>query len=605
MYLSFLSGTTYTGGTLTINYPGTYFYSCTLVVKSESEQNIQLQLNLNDEKTSSFKSSMSVNPGDSTITNTGVIQVISQNVIRVYLKAKSSIKLLQNSHFLLTLLSSQGTQQAFTVQTTQEVWRYKLNHLKDVSFQIWSAQESKGCFSTTNLFVPANGFLVAESTGLFLISLNIWLVSEEDVECSNWTYLKTNKNKIAGVHLEISQPKETLTINILKFFKLSMNDRFWIELVSSCSNIRVHHGSSFSGSLIPLPVQGVSLVTSAHISRQNVNGWFAPDLTIFRKTYGKDYIDDQIEISAKHIVTKTSGYAILAVDLQLNKPAGKLGEVILAVTKNQDTVDHLKESSWVKKSKIKGAQFNLHLVSRIIVDAGDTIRIQVFLPGQGRWILLKNSSLAIQIIEDSKPSELQKLSTISLSKQWSVIDVCLPLDQLNVKYLSDKLMKVHKNGIYNVQFVFKLSESEQSIDLEIGLLYGETKEPILYGKENSVRSGKALKVSSTVRLSADIEFGFYIKGNIGLSVKGVCRVELTYLGDHYSIIGFQANLQKNFITQGNTGYFRINKYRKPNWNLYHNTYEGFDYDGGVFKAPFRGVYLVSINVVILKVIMTS
>ncbi|XP_066921276.1 uncharacterized protein [Clytia hemisphaerica] len=599
-------GSTYTGGTLTINQPGTYLYSCTLIVQSDSDQIIQLQLNLNDEKTSSFKSSLYVSAGDSTISNTGVIQVISQNVIRIYLKIKSSIKLLQNSHFMLHLLSSKGTQQAFTVQTTPDVWHYQMNHLKVVSFQVWSSQESKGCFSTTNLLVPANGFLVAESNGLFMISLNILIESEEDIECSNWVYLKTNENKIACVHLEVSQPKQTLTINILKFLKLSMNDRFWIEMASSCNNVRVHHGSSFSGSQIQQPVQGLSLATSEHISRQNINGWFAPDLTIFRKPYSYDYNDNHIEMSAKHITIKTSGYAILAVDLYVNKPSDNSGEVILAVTRNQDTIDtvtHLKESSWVKKSKIKGTQFNLHLISRMLVDSGDTVRIQIFFPGQGRWILLKNSSLAIQVLEATSSTMLQKSSTVVLiSKKWSILHHCLSLDQLNVKILYDSSMKVRKNGIYNVEFVFKLSESKESIDLEIGLLHDE---PLLYSKENSIRSGNTLKLSSTVRLNADMLFGFYIKGNKESPVKGVCRVKLTYLGDHHSIIGFQANLQKNFITQGNTGYFRINKYDKPNSDLYYNTYEGFDHDRGIFKAPFRGIYLVSINVVILKVIMNS
>ena len=627
--LFFSETLTKNGGDITITTPGIHVLSCQLFVEnsSQNKQNANLLVNINDERTGTFQSVATLYKNSIvSLTINGIVKVIDRTIVRVYIENESRLKILNGSRLIIDRVSATGYQlQAFSVQMKPKVWGFKLNRLNSVSFEVWSSQENRNSFIDTNLFVPANGVLVAESDGIFLISTNIMLLSGEDKICKNTLIVKTNGNQNNTIEVRNSKPNERFTISLIRFLRLSKSDRLWMEITSTCDKVRVYPESTFSCSQISGTVHRATLSSPDDVSLKNNVGWSFFNLSIFKPIDStQDHDENGFQLGLGNISCQTNGVVYVSIHLDLIKPSILSDDAVvkLAATKNhllkKDGPDDIFASAYARsRHTMQPDNTRLELVTRLQVKKADILGFNIFLPkSSGKWILLNESKIYVTIISNEEPQRSNQSSTdITLKEEWSPLANCIPIHSENVKVISESLYDVVENGVYIFSANFEIVDIEDNTDLELALIYkseNNQQKTLLYSMESGVTSSRSVKQASTLKLRSGNGFQFFIRsvGSQPQIIKGACSFDLKFLGDHSSMVGFQANLKKDFIIQGNTGYFTINNFQNldddPKFSsLSYNTYKGFNHAEGVFKAPFRGIYMVSLNLVAKHLIMTS
>jgi len=141
-------------------------------VNSSTNQQLKLLVNIDDESDSSFQSFNDISSGYATILVNGIFRITTRTIVNVHLKTHSQLAMLKGSNVRFRLLSGTALTEAFSLRMTPAVWRYKLNRLKNVSFQIWSGAETRGSFVNTDLVVASNGYFVAGSNSIYMMIAN-------------------------------------------------------------------------------------------------------------------------------------------------------------------------------------------------------------------------------------------------------------------------------------------------------------------------------------------------------------------------------------------------------------------------------------------------
>lgn len=518
--------------------------------------------------------------------------------------------ILKRGNVIIQRPSTSNHLQAFSVQMTPRVWGLKLNQLNSVYFDVWTSQENRNSFIDTNLFVAANGVFVAGSDGLFVINSNIMLLSLDSRICTNKLILKTNENQNVISEEKDLMPRDRSTINVYFYLRFSKNDRVWMEISSTCDNVRIYPQSTFSLSLISEAAVGFSSTSTGNFSLTNNVGRSSLDLSIFKAMNSKH---NELQIGSRNITCLTNGILYIQLHFNLFKLSieNKNNIVEILMTKN------LNLSVAISQQKMQSKTNRLQLILELAVRKGDIIILQLSQKSSKQRTLLKDSFISANIVPSRERLITNELrADIPLNSEWSPIENCIPIHVENIKKASDSSYHIIENGIYIFSANFKVLEIEDSMDIELALMYTSLKSKkqrmLLYSMESGVSSMKNIRLASTLRFRSEHGFQLYARsiGKGQKTIEGKCSFDLKLLGDHNSIVGFQANLKKDFIIQGNVGYFTINNFQTlkddSQWkSLNYNTYEGFNYSKGIFKAPFTGIYLVSMNLISKHLIMSS
>lgn len=581
-----------------------------------TKQTSKLLININDEPNGTFQSAATLHENNSTrLITHGIIKVIDHAIVKIYIETENQLKILKNGNVIINLISTRYHQQqlqAFSVQMTPKVWDLKLNQLNSIFFDVWTSQENRNSFIDTNLFVPANGVLVAESDGLFVLNANIMLLSRENMVCTNMLVVKTNDNQNIITEEKDLKPGDRSTINLYTHIRFSKNDRVWLEITSTCDNIRIYPQSTFSFSLISEDAVGFSFTTSGNISLTNNTGRSFLDLSIFKSINSKQD-DNLLQIGSYNMTCLTKGFLYISLDFNLDKlSTDRLDENNAA----RILINIFDLTEAISLQKVQAKSNRLYLIFERTMKKGDIVTFHLFLPSSGKQqTLLKGSFISANIVPSQEPligNEI--LAEIKLNEKWSPLKECVPIHAENLKKIAESVYGVMENGVYIFNANFEFVEIEDTIDIELALMYtpkNKQQKTLLYTMESGISSKKSLRLSSTLSLTSGHGFQLYVR-SIGKvqSVKGTCSFDLKLLGDHNSIVGFQANLEKDFVIQGTSGFFTINNFQTleddPQWKSFnYNTYRSFNYSKGEFKAPFSGIYLISLNLVAKHLIMIS
>jgi len=593
-------------------------------VNSSTNQQLKLLVNIDDESDSSFQSFNDISSGYATILVNGIFRITTRTIVNVHLKTHSQLAMLKGSNVRFRLLSGTGFTEAFSLRMTPAVWRYKLNRLKNVSFQIWSGAETRGSFVNTDLVVASNGYFVAGSNSIYMMIANIILVSEENRSCMNSIIFKVNDNKIAAIHNETTQTIETVTINVLRYLKLTKNDRLWLELASTCDKVRVHYQSTFSVCQFHESTKGFSSTNDREFSVTSIDDldWFPVNLENFNKSfYVGDFEEnnDAIAVSTIFIRTKMAGVILVSIATRILIANDLPQNLILAITRNKipENKENITKQADVfsaqKVSKERADEINLQLSAEFIVKTDDVLTVKVFRPQLGRWLFEKNSQyISVVYLQVADKLELPINGAFHLTKSWRILELCDFNSDYIVLYANGSI-GIRENGVYFISVDFQVDKKVEKSDIELALKLsdGIERRTVLYASEREVDYTKTFKIASSLRLHTTHTLGVHVKANNVQTIKASCaRFQIHFIGDHYSVVGFQANLKNDFVVNGNGGYFSIRNFlniaNSTNQNtFYYNTAEGFDYDRGAFKAPVKGIYMLSVNVVIKDVIMTS
>ena len=595
--------------------------SCQIHINSSTNQQIKLLVNIDDESGSSFQSINDVGSGNSIVLVNSIFRITGQTVVNIHLKTHSELSLLKGGTVRFRLLSGTGFVEAFSLRMTPLIWRYKLNRVKEVSFPVWSSEETRGSFVNTDFVVTPNGYFVAGSDSIYIVVANIILFSEEDRFCTHSVVFKSNDNKVAAIHNDTTQKIETVTMHMLRYLKFTKNDRVWLELVSTCDKVRVRYQSTFAVCQLHESTKGLSATsTSQNLSQQSIGG-FVLKLNTFQSVLLGDYTNyNQVFSLSSFIQTKMSGVVLFSIDFRIIVPEEDLQEnVLLAVTRNQIlnntyNITDKTDVFWTQSgTKGTAKEMSLQLSAEFNVEKDDQLRVQIFLPRQGKWMFAQNSQvLSVVYLPVMDKLELPMGSAFRLIETWKVLKLC-EFTSDYIVHVSDGSIRIRENGVYFISIDFQMDNVVVVSDIELALKVsvGSKQTVFAYTAERGVGYTKMFRITSSLRLHTTHILGVYARSSKLHTINASCaRFQIHFVGNHYSVIGFQANLKGDFVINGNTGYFSIanfqnNENKTDLKTLNYNTGDGFDYDRGVFKAPFQGVYMLSVNVVVKKVTMTA
>ena len=583
-----------------------YLLSCVLLLEIKQYNSVvKVLANLNQElvSDSSIQSWSTELIGSTSIKLSGIVRGNKNDSLHIYLESTNGNILVKSlSQLYLVLLSTYDIEQFLSVSLRNDVF------IEKIALQLyWATFNLFGSFITTNLFNKQGGNFVAEKFGVYIVLGNFVFNNKQEYLCTVSVFVLKNNNEVL---IESTLMTEMLyfTINVARSIQLEKGDRLWLKVTSSCLKVVLSSSTTYSVGYLDKK-EGFSSFLHKIESYIVKDNWNVLDLFNFNHKNQGGFLTNHVNHLSNFVSFEDAGLVLVTVNLLLKVPLNTT-LIKLAVTKNVEAItldqkNHFGDKiSLVSQSFSSTSQQTISFVSLIEVAKNDHLRLNIFSSTSEQWFVLSKSTVSLVVLSVIQGPQDQELRPFLASDDWELLS-CLKVSNEELVYSVNGLFSTHKSNVFFVTTSVLIVNNLLEDEIKIALIYNkavfEKKKILLASEEQNINSNFTLKFSSIFVMNIGQNIGIFMQSLRSINLKVSCSISFLPFGSIENVIGFQGNLAVSI--EGSNDAVELKNFYDPSrtefsLDYHYNNGQYFSFGEGVFKAPVKGIYLISANIVV-------